>query len=249
MRIPERNAVIYEIIRHIGRIREAVLCGCFHHFFIKGNRIDHAGEEGQAHLGRIDRVEHALFVFLHIFIIRKRQALHRRQKAHECAVDTSGLAAHELGDIRVLLLRHDTAAGTVGVVQLDKAVLVGIPDDDLLGETAQVHHDRRQRGQILNHVIAVGDGVHAVARRSCKAEQLCGIFPVERIGRTGQRACAERAVVHSLVNVFQTGTVSAEHFKIGADVMRQCDRLCFLQVGKARHEGIDVLLHDPLQYF
>ena len=115
--------------------------------------------------------------------------------------------------------------------------------------SSEKHHDRRKCGQVLDHVIAVGDGVHAVARRSCKAEQLCGKFPVKRIGRPCQRACAERAVIHSLINVFETGTVSAEHFKISADVMRQRDRLRFLQMGKARHERIDVLLHDPLQYF
>ena len=86
------------------------------------------------------------------------------------------------------------------------------------------------------------------ARRTCKAEQLRGIFPVERIGRACQCAGAKRAVIHSLINVLQAGTVSAKHFKICTDVVSQRDRLRFLQMGEARHECIDVLLHDPLQH-
>jgi hypothetical protein len=37
------------------------------------------------------------------------------------AVDAAGLAARELGDVRVALLRHDRRAGAVAVGEVDEA--------------------------------------------------------------------------------------------------------------------------------
>ena len=38
---------------------------------------------------------------------------------------------------------------------LHKLILVGVPDDDLLRETGQMHHDRRECGKHLNHIVTV----------------------------------------------------------------------------------------------
>ena len=62
----------------------------------------------------------------------------------QCTVDTSRLSSYKLCDIRILLLRHDTASGAVCVIDLHKTVFIGIPDNDFLAETAQMHHDRGQ---------------------------------------------------------------------------------------------------------
>ena len=241
--------MIHQIVRHIGCVRKAVLCGGFHHIFVEYNRIHHAGKQGQAHRRRVDRVKYALFVLLHILIVSKRKSLHRREHAHQCSIYTAGLSSYQLCDIRILFLRHDAAAGAVSIINLHKSVLVCVPDDDLLRKTAKMHHDRCQRRQIFDHIIAVRHGIHAVSRRTCKAEQLRRVITVKRIGRTCQRTCSKRTVIHSLINILQSGTVTAEHFKIGTDMMRQRHRLCFLQMCKARHKRIDVLLHDTLQHF
>ena len=85
-----------------------------------------------------------------------------RQHGHQSAVDTPGLSADQLSDIRILLLRHDAASSAVGIIHLHEAVLIAVPDDDLLGETAQMHCDRGERSQELDQVITVGYGIHAV---------------------------------------------------------------------------------------
>ena len=90
----------------------------------------------------INGIKGQLFVFLHIFVVSQRNAFHGGQHGHQCAVDTAGLSSDQLCDIRIFLLRHDAAAGAVGVIDLHKAVFIGIPDDDLLAETAQMHHNR-----------------------------------------------------------------------------------------------------------
>ena len=61
----------------------------------------------------------------------------------EIAVDTAGLAAYQLCDIRVFLLRHDTASCAVCIIDFHKLVFIGVPDNDFLGKTGKVHHDRR----------------------------------------------------------------------------------------------------------
>ena len=38
--------------------------------------------------------------------------------------------------------------------------------------------------------------------------------------------------------------VTFEHFKISTHMMCQCDRLCFLQMGKSRHDRLGIFLHD-----
>ena len=75
----------------------------------------HAGHGGQAERERVRRVEHRLLVLLHVLGVGERQALHHRQQRHQRAGDAAGLGAHQLGGVRVALLRHDGAAGGVGV--------------------------------------------------------------------------------------------------------------------------------------
>ena len=61
-------------------------------------------------------------------------------KAHQIAVDPAGLAAYQLSHVRIFLLGHDGGAGGIGVVQVDVFELPAAPQDDLLGEAGQVHH-------------------------------------------------------------------------------------------------------------
>ena len=42
----------------------------------------------------------------------------------------------------------------------------------------------------------------------------------------------------------QAASVAGEHLKISAHMVSQGNRLCLLQMGKARHVGVDVGFHD-----
>ncbi len=132
MGITERHTMINQIISYIGCICKAILRGCFHHCLVELHCINHACEQSQTACNGIDRIEYAFFVLLHILIICKRNSLHRSQYAHQRTINTACLAAYQLCNIRILFLRHNAAAGAVSIVNLNKTVFVGVPDNDLL---------------------------------------------------------------------------------------------------------------------
>ena len=96
------------------------------------------GERRQQDRELVDLVEDRLLVLLQVAVVREREALERGQQPGQVADEPTGLAAGELGDVRVLLLRHDARPRGVGVVQAHEAELLGRPEDDLLGEPGDV---------------------------------------------------------------------------------------------------------------
>ena len=48
------------------------------------------------------------------------------------------------------------------IINLDKLIFIGVPDNDLLGKSAQMHHDGCTRGQKLDQVITVRHTIHTV---------------------------------------------------------------------------------------
>ena len=126
---------------------------------VEAQRGDHPGERGQQHLQRVHGVEDRLLVLLQVPVVGQRQRLERGQQPGEVADQPAGLAPRQLGDVRVLLLRHDRGAGGVGVVQRGEAELLGRPEDHLLGDPGEVHPDHR------GDEAELGD---EVARRRCR---------------------------------------------------------------------------------
>ncbi len=59
--------------------------------------------------------------------------------------DAAGLGPHELGGVRIALLRHDRRAGREGVGEAHEAELGRRPQHDLLGEARQVRRADRAR--------------------------------------------------------------------------------------------------------
>ena len=84
---------------------------------------------------------------------------HEREQGQQVAKHPAALAAHEFGDVRVFLLRHDGGAGAPGIAQFDKAVGGREPQDQFLGEARQVHHNQAGRGAKLDGKVAVAHGV------------------------------------------------------------------------------------------
>ncbi len=71
-----------------------------------------------------------------------------------------------------------------------------------------------------------------------EAELLRHVCAIDRIGRAGQRSCAERQTIDAPARVEQPLAVALEHLDIGEQVMAESHRLRHLQVGEARHHGV-----------
>ena len=143
MCITERNTMIYQIISSICRICKSMACTLAHNFFVEFHCRNHTGKQCQTTFDGINGIKRQFFVFLHVFIISKRNAFHSSQNRHQCTVHAACFSTYQFSNIRILFLRHDTAAGAVCIIDFHKLILVGIPDDDFLAETAQMHHDCR----------------------------------------------------------------------------------------------------------
>ena len=133
---------------------------------VEAQRRHLAGERRQQHLEGVDGVEDRLLVLLQVAVVRERQRLERREQPGQVADHPAGLAAGELGDVGVLLLRHDARPGRVAVVERDEAELLGVPEDDLLRLPADVDADLREHEGQLGDEVARGGAVDASWRSS-----------------------------------------------------------------------------------
>ena len=202
----------------------------------------HGGEYRQALLHGIKGVEDGLLVLLHVLVVGKGQALQHGEGAQEIAVDPAGLAPDQLRHVGVLLLRHDGGAGGVCVRELHKVELPAGPEDDLLAEAGEVHHNGRQGRQQLHAEVPVGDGVDAVAAGAVKAQGGGGHFPVRGVGGARQGAGPQRGFVHAPGGILKAGDIPGEHHAVGQKLLGEEDGLGPLQVGIAGDDGVRILL-------
>ena len=88
-------------------------------------------------------------------------------------------ATSELGNIGVLLLRHDGRPGRERVVKGDVAELAGIPDDDLLAEPREVNPNLgSHEGELGNNVASRG-AIDRVGSRRGEPEVPCDGFRIQ----------------------------------------------------------------------
>ena len=117
VRVAKRHPFAHQIIGEVGGRRKTFACRRAHPFrigFDAGRyEVCHDGERVGK---RVDRVEQRLLVFLVVLVVRERLRLHQHDQRREMAGDARRLAAHELGDVGILLLRHDRTAGRPRVV-------------------------------------------------------------------------------------------------------------------------------------
>ena len=175
-------------------------------------------------------IQHALLVLLQVLVVGERQALHRHQKLHQVAVHAAGLTADELGEVGVLLLRHDGGARRVGIGERDEAELRARPQDDLLGQAREVHGAYRAGVLQVEQEVAVGHRVERVGDDTREPELEGGHATVERIARAGQGRGAQRTGIGRVEGVLLAIEIALEHPRIGEQMMRQQHRLRMLQM-------------------
>ena len=129
--------------------------------------------------------EHRRLVLLQVAVVRERQPLHRREQPGEPADRGARLAARELGDVGVQLLRHH---------RRPRRRVLGQPREAELrassrGTSSSPIRERCVKStahgvEVVEREVAVGDGVERVAHRVRRRRQ--------RQRRAGERARAER---------------------------------------------------------
>ena len=236
VRDAERNTLAYQPFGDVGGQRVAQRCELGHPVGVEGQGSDQSGHRGQQHFELADGVEHRLLVLLQVPVVRQRLRLQRGQQSGEVADQPTRLSARQFGDVGVLLLRHDRAAGRPGVVQPDVAELRGAPEDDVLGEPGQVDGDHRQDERALRREVAGRGGIDGVVGRGGEAELLGDGVGIQSERRTRQRSGSVRRHRGSRVEVDDPRHVAQQRVGVGEQMMGQQDRLRRLQMGLARHD-------------
>ncbi len=160
--------------------------------------------------------------------------------AGEVADQPPGLAPGELGDVGVLLLRHDRRAGGPRVVEHGPAELPRGPQADLLAQPGEVHADHRRDEEELGDEVTIADRVDGVGDRASEAQLGGDRLRVERKGGSGQRPGAQRRERRPDVPVGETVEVAAERVRVLGQLVPEGHRLGVLQVGEAGSRAVDV---------
>src|SRR5207247_4038289 len=99
---------------------------------------------------------------LSIPIVAERKTFLRREERHEVAHDATRLAANKFRDIRVALLRHQTAARTEGWGRPKERKLPSGPHHYLLAHRGQMDREEGEVEQELDEVVSVSHSVNRV---------------------------------------------------------------------------------------
>ena len=123
MRLAERHAFAHEIIRQVGRQQRRIAGRRVANSRVHRGVSQHGGHESRRDADGVGRVEQPFLVLLQITVVGHRQTFQERQQRDQVADDASCLAARQLGDVRVFLLRHQRRAGRVSVRDFDEIKL------------------------------------------------------------------------------------------------------------------------------
>ena len=245
--VAEGDAFGNEVIRAVGGVEEACRGSGAHAFGEEGCRFQHRRQHIKAEIHRIQSVEHSLLVLLQIFVVGERQALDRRQKRGQRAIDAARFAADQFCQVGIFFLRHDGGASGEAVVQRHKTEFPRAPQADFLCKARKMRHEDGKIREQFQHEIAISDGVEAVFRHAVHAELFGHELPVERVARAGQRAGAQGRGQRARAALGKAFAVAQKHLRIGHEVVRQRHRLRPLQMRIARHDGIQMLFRHIAQ--
>ena len=109
------------------------------------------------------------------------------------------------------------------VIELNEVELAAAPEDRLLGEAREMHHEDGGRREELHDVVAVAHGIEAVVIDLLEIKLARDEGAVDGECRAGERAGAERHDVHAAVDPLEAREVPREHGEIGEQMMREED--------------------------
>ena len=212
----------------------------------------HAGHGREAQRQRLQRVERAFLVLLHVLGIGERQALHDDQQACSAPRMRPALAAHEFGGIGIALLRHDRGAGRERVRQPDEAELRRRPQHDLFGEAREMHGADRGRRERLQREVAVGRRCRANWRSAGRSRARAAVASRSIGKEVPASAAAPSGLSLSRARASrEAAAVAGQHLDVGEEMVAEGHRLRRLQMGEARHHragvGERLLGQRPLQ--
>ena len=193
------------------------------HPFEVGRQIaHHAGHRGDAERQRLQRIERALLVLLHVLRIGERQALHDDEQAGQRADDAARLAAHQFGGVGIALLRHDRRAGREASESATKPNCGVAQSTISSAKRRQVDGADRRGGEGFEHEIAIGHAVERIGGRPVEAERLRPCV-ARSIGKEVPASAAAPSG-HSLSRLrasAKPAAVARQHFDIGEQMMAE----------------------------
>ena len=197
--------------------------------------------DGQQLVEAVDGVEQVALVLAQVGVVGERQAVEHAEEAAEVGGQPRSGGPHQLGGVRVLLLRHDARAAGVGVRQAHEAELGGRPEDELGAEPRDVRAQLRRGGEVVDDEVAVGHRVERVLGDALEAEVgrlgLAVELEVEADGGAG----AERELEAGLPGGLEPRAVALEHPEVRQQVLRQRGDLGALQVRVRGQHRLDVV--------
>ncbi len=161
--LAERHPLEHEVfgdVRGLDKTFFELLC---QNILAEANFFKHVGENGQRGLERVDAVKQGFFVLLIILVEREERALEHRQQRDEIADGAGGFSAYEFRDVGIFFLRHDARTGAKRVVDLNKTEFLRVKNDQLLGETAEMHHAERGIEEVFG-------------KRGTRTDRIKGVF-------------------------------------------------------------------------
>ena len=181
------------------------------------------------------RGEHRRLVLLQVAVVGERQALHRREQPGEPPDRRAGLAARELGDVGVQLLRHHRRPGRGVLGQAREAELARRPEHELLADPREVREEHRARRR----------GSRARSRdprrrrSSCASRSAAAAAAASSPRARRRRAATARACARG---EREARAVALEHLDPREQVVAERDRDRALEVRVARHRRVGLLL-------
>ena len=219
VRFAEGEPFPHKIVGHFCRRGKIIPQFLFHVILLELGMDQKVSGHEEALSRGIHRIEHRIFVFLHVSIVCEGKALHDGQKVHQVAVHPSRFTPDQFGHVGILLLRHDAASRRVRVADLHIGKLLRRPEDDLLGQPAQMGHQQAACTRKFENIVAVADCIDAVLHNSVEMELAGNFVPIDGERRTREGRCTKGRLVEPFVAVVHTIQISLEHRNVCQQMM------------------------------
>src|SRR5467141_2632351 len=235
VRLAEGNAFLHEIVRGFGGKQGGIGRRSFQSVSVELRGSNSARRNREHVRNLIVRSEEGFFVFLEVTLITRRQSFQRREQTEQSAGDAAGLAANQFPSVGIFLLGHEAAAGGVFVGKNDVRKFLRRENYEVFRKARKMCGDSAEREKIIEHKVAVADGVETVRGDACKSKLARNRVAINRERISRERARTHRRRVGAGRRVFQARDIARERFGMRKKEMRKQNRLRVLHVRHARH--------------